>query len=738
MNLEDVEVHPVEISDQKENLQPISNDLIIDDTETIMIKDDDTASSVSTAFSNPKQVRSVTLQPHHSHIIDMKFLIFKLPGTPNTFSIFVTILLSYSFIALSNAQNTFDVCGSLNSRLLISYSDAVDCLNSFPPLSPDISNQIIDTTLTYLNLYPFYDVVENSPEKRFPSNINIKNRLEAIRSTTYSTERAFHEDVSKLYIDFRDAHSLYSHCFMSFNWAQPWSIVAEYPYSPDSKSANNKPILKFHSLVTENWLSRLHPLQIDSYTTAFKYNLGFDPKIYVNTTILEIDGQNPIDFVSALANIVTGVGVKDVDARFNALLSRSGWDFGKFVIKDDDSLEYLPDPANILDRLKNIKLPFSTLSVDTSNLVSIRMSNFSGFFGIPSKRIGIWVFPTVAPTGIRLTDGTTLAATQKDINNWLDEIVLGFELLQSNGYTNLIIDVSQNGGGYICYAQFIAQLFTCRKLLFSDIKMPLYEMRYSDLFSAIASASVSSTYSGYFSSKTKVSQDNSSEPWFTLRSQTLKNTPGQYSQIYRLNSCDTSIAANIAEYKKQTKIKQDFWSPKNVSILSDGNCGSACSFITRALVEQKNLTVFVYGGMKSGKENSPFAWCGFDSGPIVKEIDIRKEITAIFDSLPMSDGNIEPGLAGSWVNLVAANSLSVLPLLVNWSLPISATFGATKLDRMTEWLFEPASAVVNIPNSFVDTTSLWLEVSNRIINDSSTNKTLKANTGERKFGFNRN
>ncbi|KAJ1562562.1 hypothetical protein HK096_007864, partial [Nowakowskiella sp. JEL0078] len=706
----------------------------------------------------------------------------------------VAIFFSFTHFIVNPtlAQTSKDACGVISS-VLVPYNDAVFCLDSFPTLSTTLKNQIVDTTLTFLNLYPYYDVISNSPEQRFPSKLNLKDRLNTIRQNVYNTERAFHEDITKVYIDMKDAHSSYFHCFMNFYWSQPWSIIAEYPNSKTKLNSAN------------NWFRRYRPLLVDTYVQEFKNKLGYDPKDYLNATVLEIDGQNAVDFTSALSNQVSAIGVKDPNGRFNSMISKSTWEYGKFVIKDgylsvqrnvpmnssrkyklklqngtnvdltvpwfmtqtftnttalyssrqefyelyclrseipkgtykiDNSTskatrrqlipdvlvkrdvsdsaipqEYMPDPKSVADRLEKTKLTVQNgLKFATSqnkgqiNLLTpslITQNNYTAFYGISKRNTGIWVFPTILPSGIRLTDGTVIPVTQSEIDTWLDSIVLGLEYLQTHGYTNLIIDVGQNVGGYICISQFLA------RLLFTDIQMPVFDMRSSELLSTLAQAS--GTTSRYYSPTYKNPLFGSPTSWYMPRDSGPTNTPGNFTQQYKSTMCDATIAASISAYLNNTKLTQNYWSPQNISVLSDGTCGSACSFITRALVEQKKVNAYVYGGLVDDGSNSlGFPWCGFDGGPVAKESDVRADVVAMSSKLPVvkSSTVIVPGTPESWVNLIAAESLTTLPLAVNWSLPVSATYGIYKLDRMTEWFYEPATKVVNIQNTFAERESL--------------------------------
>ncbi|KAJ1562447.1 hypothetical protein HK096_009679, partial [Nowakowskiella sp. JEL0078] len=736
----------------------------------------------------------------------------------------------------SNAQAIKDVCANWNDTILISHTDALACLDSFKMPSSEITNQILDTTLTILNLYPYYDVVESSPDSQFPSKISINDRIAAIRNKipTYTTERAFHEEIGLLFDDFKDAHSGYSHCFRSFNWIQPWSIVADYPNAllETSSSTAMKPRLKLNYLVTDNLINAgagILPQQISQIASLLKTRLGHDPVDYLNATVLEIDGIKAIDYVSQFAKD-NSIGVKDESSRFNYVLSKSTFRNGKFLIFDGPLVlttqipskparsyklqlqsgstvdlsvpwfmiqpistlftsqsnnitgrniyysslcvrdEYIPifltnslsasstlearsqrnafsDTGNIVFSSKKLTQPVSQVltnldqyffpdSKSTADRLKLRVDlnkglklavtngpwifadNYTSFYGLPDKKTAVWVFTSFAPQFFD-SDGSQRSLTTEETTKWIDNIFVGLATIQKKGYTRLIFDVSQNGGGLICVAQIIAQT------LFKELELPVNDMRYTDLLETIANASIPFTGKGrYFAPDGKeVINSNSKTNWFTSRSKGPDNTLGKYTQQYRSTSCDAGVVDTLKTYMNQTGLQQNFWKPENLAILSDGTCGSSCSFLSRSLHEQKNVSVYVYGGpTDNGKTNTaagvkgtPFAWCGFDGGPVLSnEYMIRSEVNEVSGSLALPNGAIVPGSASSWVNLVAANNITSMPLKVNWSIPISATYQISKLNKMTEWYFQASNEVVNTLNPFEDRLGLWDEVSSRM------------------------
>ncbi|KAJ3128104.1 hypothetical protein HK098_005158 [Nowakowskiella sp. JEL0407] len=756
----------------------------------------------------------------------------------NVFALHLPDVAPETLSQLSKRQTT-DPCAGLNTQLLIKYSDAVACLDSFP-LSDAVRKQLLATLSTYFQLYPYFDVVKKSPESTFPSSLDIAARIDEISKKSYKTERKFHDDITQLYVDLRDAHSSYSNCYAGFTWTQPWSIIAEYPNSVSKTSTDDsqKPTLRIDSLVTSNYLTRARPLTVGNFVPAFRTALGFDPAVYIGATILEIENQPAVSFLSSAAVNSSAAVVKDDSARFNSMLSSTIWYYGKFLLGDgtlarQNTVPTTPsrsyklqfsngttttvdvpwlmvnpvsatspvtfrnrqefyelfclrnevqpgsylvqnatsqansarnfrheneifkreaenvkntmqvaarfssemshegwnppptdpeniDPSLLLGRVNSIQekvnsssnkydftkiLPNGKLAI--VNTSPVLVNNNTAFYVLDDKKTGVWVLPTFSPKGKRLTDGTNVPITNDETLEWLESIATGFALLQRQGYTNLIIDVSQNGGGIVCFTYF------AMRLLFSDIQFPAFDMRRSDLLVAIATAAQTATAGFYdanskFALPTKQAFKRNSVDWTSART-SPPGYLGSYTQQYVDDGC-ADIVPSLISASIQSGVRIDFWKPTNIAILSEGSCGSACSMITRALFQQKGVRTYVYGGPIDVPSGRPFAWCSFDGGPVAKEPQIRSEIARLSSRLPAGNVDATPGSAASWANLVAPNTIDSLPIAVNWTMPVSATYVIKNLNKMVEWTYEPATDLINIGHSFEDRPALWREV----------------------------
>ncbi|KAJ3128103.1 hypothetical protein HK098_005157 [Nowakowskiella sp. JEL0407] len=535
-----------------------------------------------------------------------------------------------------------------------------------------------------------------------------------------------------------------------FTWTQPWSIVAEYPKSGSASSGDSKPVLKLHSLVTDNYLKRFRPLGFASYVPAFRTLLKFNPADYVGASIIEMDNQPAIPSVIALANSL-GLGVKDENARFNGVLSSLVWINGKFVIGDgslarqikvpksssrsyklqlsNGTITTLDVPWFMVKPISTTKKPFTdrqsfyqsfcakteeymsvhypdsskpslpnnklkrshetsltppkfkrsaisatvasklnhegwyfnprdhdfgleesesftaeTISQQieklsttsdqkypnfkfqvTNDASPIMVDNNTGIYTLNDKKTGVWLLPTFLPAGQTLSNGTRLPIDPEERMNWLKNLTAGLTTLQKQNYTNLIIDVSQNGGGLVCFEYLFLQL------LFPDIQFSVYDARRSELLTTLATASLVDEFAFMYNpanfasmSSTSNFAENSTD-WIKERSPGPTGYLGSYTQQFKFISCDPLLKRYTEEIQKAGFVT-GFWNPANITILTDGNCGSACGNFTRALAHQKNVKIFVCGGPVDVGSGRPSLYSAFERGIISDSSDIRYQI----------------------------------------------------------------------------------------------------------------
>jgi hypothetical protein len=159
----------------------------------------------------------------------------------------------------------------------------------------------------------------------------------------------------------------------------------------------------------------------------------------------------------------------------------------------------------------------------------------------------------------------------------------------SNGLNkNLILDVSNNGGGYVCLSYFmlsyLVRPWNKASLTGNDILFNPYDIRQSKYTDDIF-------HHGYFGAATEEISESSRKPLGpsfysdrVLRSYGLHSS--NYSQKFLWNLCE---ADNYKDAKKSLVFDK-------ILVVTDGRCGSACSYFLSKLRTSNKVRVLSYGG----------------------------------------------------------------------------------------------------------------------------------------------
>lgn len=154
---------------------------------------------------------------------------------------------------------------------------------------------------------------------------------------------------------------------------------------------------------------------------------------------------------------------------------------------------------------------------------------------------------------------------------------------------NLILDVSGNTGGYVCASYFalsyLSRAWNKATLTGDDILFSPYDFRQSNLSDELFSKGVFGTGSEEISEVTRKSLGAS---FYTDRvPQSYDSYSSNYTQRYLWNLCEE---ANYKESASATVFDK-------ILIVSDGRCGSACSYFISKLRIANKARVMTYGGI---------------------------------------------------------------------------------------------------------------------------------------------
>ncbi|KAJ3195659.1 hypothetical protein HDU67_004307, partial [Dinochytrium kinnereticum] len=209
--------------------------------------------------------------------------------------------------------------------------------------------------------------------------------------------------------------------------------------------------------------------------------------------------------------------------------------------------------------------------------------NFGAFYLLDDGETGVWSFATLSPPG----QFEEIAA------GWLGTIVGGLRGLEEQGAKRLIIDVSANGGGYACISN------TLVNYLLKDAPIIIDQLRLTKSMRALLKAGF------YGPNQSQLLPINSTSILSPTSRKTRGGIDGEFSGFFTFG-CEGENPPNAL-----TPLSRG-WSGRDIAILSDGGCGSACAVMVRSFRDAHKTRAYVYGGSTS----TPYTPSSFEGGII--------------------------------------------------------------------------------------------------------------------------
>ncbi|KAF9414305.1 hypothetical protein BGZ94_000440 [Podila epigama] len=251
---------------------------------------------------------------------------------------------------------------------------------------------------------------------------------------------------------------------------------------------------------------------------------------------------------------------------------------------------------------------------DLPEATFVASSNQSAVYQLKSKpHVGILVVPSM-----EIPDYDEVSAVQQLL-----------VVLADNGVTNIVIDLYGNGGGYVFFAQMLPMIFfptTDKK-----INSHLFRYRVTPAISALAEADFLDTEKDTYWEPTGHGDKVNDQPYTTnfftqaeplsVNQRTAEFTPEVYLD-YNPSPVDGSIVFPWTN------------DPSKITILTDGQCGSACGMTTDFFVARHGVKAVAVGG-HSGSALSMFSFAG---ASVLSHEDIIKAFEEL--NLPAPMGHI--------------------------------------------------------------------------------------------------
>ncbi|KAI0251842.1 hypothetical protein BJV78DRAFT_1125641 [Lactifluus subvellereus] len=518
-----------------------------------------------------------------------------------------------------------DPCAAIAGALFATPAGALACLRSFP-FNETLRQNVLSTVSRVFDFYTFEYYYPN-PSPPFKNMVDIRAELARINSSSYATDYDFNLDLYNFVNRLNDGHTQWSpNCYVTWEALLPTPIVSlsvdgiESVYiAPD--------VVDFLSMVPPGF-------------TSFYESIGFDWQRLAGARVLQIGGMDPYDYVDWVADTVTG-NYLDHGVRVNSVftgyrLSGSSFsqkfgDLAARVFNPVENLTFLLLPVGAT-KAENVTVPFLDVFMGngfsdmdsywanncaasaTTNGVDRRSTQDiqhwpkyrpKGIARLPSDATGLPAkFQPSLPqangnasslVSYLLPDGITgvlFVGSFHDVDNeqFLVDVITTITSLKSSGATRLLIDLTNNPGGFICQGLLLHQYLSGLSIGYPGFQSavrgnPLAQK----IVRRVIAHGISKDVSFYVPEQWAFLNDTLFPDNFNYIDPPVPvptNGPkGATSQRFH-DTC--SFSAPIPDSPP--------FNMTQVAIVTNGNCASTCASFSTLMRERHNTTIAVFGG----------------------------------------------------------------------------------------------------------------------------------------------
>ncbi|RHZ82793.1 hypothetical protein Glove_103g221 [Diversispora epigaea] len=524
----------------------------------------------------------------------------------NNYRYFSYSLISLLFLFLSvishpiNDNHNKDPCLPLLGNSNPKYKDVKNCLTSFSYNNTRAKATIETLKSLTKDFYVFHDQAKEQPHPGFTFDpIDLEKELDKILVTHYKTDFDFLTDIRKLYKRLRDGHTQFSaNCYSQFTFDQQLFLY--------SVVTNGKQVIKiFDDLID--------PTNVDCEVTF-------------------IDSKPAMEEIKNFANNNSFIS-RDLGVRFNNVLTSLSSPFGnlgpsflgsEFVYREDlpetDGIEYTLNCPN--NKPKKFKREWLVDSFSTSNFNDSKsfFNNYCLYIidsdsETPKKLVNpqknmqyrqhtktlsnnkaskpkyslsqaTLVYSTYKKKIQFYQSGDTGIVVIPAVPNYGD-VLKGFKIFADKGIKKLVLDLSNNAGGFIEFVKLFNSIFApahSKHTIFPD-----------DIL--VDSPSVRQAISA------SIGTGNSLDPTSFIDFKTGK--PFKNAEDF-IGSNKYERGGTFSRYSEKhnfddSNLSKLPWDNTNTIIITNGVCGSACALISEYLNEVSKIRTIAVGGFYEEK-----------------------------------------------------------------------------------------------------------------------------------------
>ncbi|THH11140.1 hypothetical protein EW146_g8141, partial [Bondarzewia mesenterica] len=557
------------------------------------------------------------------------------------------------------APDNFDPCAKIAGLTFAAAADAIACQKSFP-FNETLRQNVLNNIARVFDFFTFEDFYLNSPPPFQESTTNIRADIARINSTRYTTDYDFNLDVWDFTTQLNDGHTRwFPNCYNTYQNILPAPVVTlevngtqNVFIAPDS--------VEFLTLLGSGFTSFFNEPN----------ELGFDWQRLAGAKVLEIGGMDAYDYVDKIASTVSG-NYLDHGVRVNSVFSSyriSGTGFSQrvgdlagpsFLTQTSLTFKLIPVDSN---EAETVTVPYvasflgiaftdqdsfwanNCAATDATNGVDLRASATikddkraprqarAAIVDVTSKQdiaLPDPFLPTLSPvngsTGVIksfiLPDNKTgvmfVGSFEGDFVQFQTDTLAAISQFQSSNVTRLLIDLTNNGGGFVCLGFFLHQFLAGLEFGYPGFQST---SRANPLAQKILKADIAQ---GLTDALTFYSPDN----WAFLNDTEMPltfdyNDPAVLLTTNgRLDPTSQRFHDICTPYSVPVPQTPPF-DLKNVAIVSNGNCASTCAMFSTLMNERHNTSIAVFGG----KPGEDVQFKGMAGNQVLEWTDLDTEI----------------------------------------------------------------------------------------------------------------
>ncbi|KAJ3829498.1 hypothetical protein F5880DRAFT_1470491 [Lentinula raphanica] len=630
---------------------------------------------------------------------------------PLRYLVSVAVTLTSNYHQAVAAPAPSDPCTAIAGQTFVLPADVLACERSFP-FNETLRQNVLTTVSRVFDFYTFENWYLDSPPPFQESTNNIRANLSRINTTVYETDYDFNIDLYDFTTQMNDGHTRwFTNCYTNWQNILPAPIInveingTQGVYiAPDT--------VEFISLIGTDFTDILD-------------EMGFDWQRLAGAQVTAIEGQDPYDYADFVADTVSG-NFLDHGVRVNSAFSSyriSGTDFSQRLgdiagptgvkqtsldvtlitvnstTEETVSIPYIASFLGVAftDQTSywenNCAANAATNGMDLRNSGSSRASLTTPRRQIAKGNIidksndsAVGLPPQFVPTAPQVNGSEGVIKNfilpdnqtgvmfvgsfePDDFDQFQADTVAAITAFQAAGVSRLLIDLTNNGGGFVCLGQFLFQYLAGSKIGYPGF---VSTNRANPLAQKIVAADIAL---GNDDTITFYSADN----WAFLNDTEMPENfnyidPSLPFTVNGVNEPTSQRFHDTCQLSFTQTIPQDppFPTEHILTVCMNvmlGNCASTCAMFSTLMNERLQTKIAVFGGkpgenveFKGMAGNQVLEWADIDTE--IKTAGLKDDPLAPPDLLVSADFRHNWRTAWSWLNeSIPIAYLSELPKL---------------------------------------------------------------------------